>query len=223
ANVRGGRGRGACGRGAPGGRWRGARLSVIRSDQARVDVADFAVFGLDARENKSVEQDGEALAARNGSDRIRGLPRLAEDLRVLGMSRAVDVPQFVRPSGGRQEKRACEQDEKTCARHSPPPRPGDTPSLENHFEVENEGLKPFEGTGIPKKTPVRKTGWLAGGKKRTARRGWARGEAGAGVAVKLGEEVGGLGGEHGGGRVRTADRAARKMQCEDRKKKKSSR
>ena len=137
-------------------------MSVIRSDQARVDVADFAVFGLDARENKSVEQDGEALAARNGSDRIRGLPRLAEDLRVLGMSRAVDVPQFVRPSGGHQQKRACEQDEKTCARHSPPPRPGDTPSLENHFEAENEGLKPFEGTGIPKKTPVRKAGWVAG-------------------------------------------------------------
>jgi len=27
----------------------------------------------------------------------------------------------------------------------------DKPSLEDHFEGENEGLKPFEGTGIPKK------------------------------------------------------------------------
>jgi len=34
---------------------------------------------------------------------------------------------------------------------SPPPRPGDTPSLEDHFEGESEGLKPFVGTGIPKK------------------------------------------------------------------------
>src|SRR5205807_4681208 len=60
---------------SPAGRWRGARLSVIRSDQARVDVADFAFFGLDARENKSVELDGEALAAGNGSDRVRSEER----------------------------------------------------------------------------------------------------------------------------------------------------
>jgi hypothetical protein len=84
---------------------------VIRGDQARIDVADFAVFRLDARKNKTVEQDGEALAARNGGDRVRSLPRLAENLRALGMRSAVNVSQVVRPSGRRQEKRACEQNE----------------------------------------------------------------------------------------------------------------
>jgi len=42
---------------------------------------------------------------------------------------------------------------------SPPPRPGDTPSLEDHFEGEIEGLKPFAGTGIPKKHLYEETGW----------------------------------------------------------------
>jgi hypothetical protein len=84
---------------------------VIRGDQARIDVADFAVLGLDARKNKTVEQDGEALAARNGGDRVRSLARLAKNLGVLGMRRAVDEAQLVRPSGRGQEKRACEQDQ----------------------------------------------------------------------------------------------------------------
>lgn len=72
---------------------------MIRGDQARVDVADFAVLGLDARENKAVEQDGEALAARNGGDRVRSLARLSENLRALRVSGAVDEAEVVRPSG----------------------------------------------------------------------------------------------------------------------------
>jgi hypothetical protein len=34
---------------------------------------------------------------------------------------------------------------------SPPPRPGNTPSLEDYFEGENGGVERVEGTGIPKK------------------------------------------------------------------------
>jgi hypothetical protein len=103
---------------------RGARLSVIHGDHARVEVADLAVFGLDARKNKAVEQDGEALAARNGGDRVRSLARFGENLRTLRVSRAVNEPQVVGPSGRGQKKRACEQDEKTCARHRPLHGPG---------------------------------------------------------------------------------------------------
>lgn len=84
---------------------------MIRSDQAGVDVADFAVLRLDARKNKAVEQNGEALAACYGGGGVRSLPRLGENLRVFGMGYAVDVAQVVRPSGRGQEKRACEQDE----------------------------------------------------------------------------------------------------------------
>jgi hypothetical protein len=112
-----------CGR-PRGDRLCGAALPVIHGDHARVEVADFAVFGLDARKNKSVEQDGEALAARNGGDRVRSLARLGENLRALGVSRAVNVTQVVRPSGRGQKTRACEQDEKTCARHRPLLGPG---------------------------------------------------------------------------------------------------
>jgi hypothetical protein len=84
---------------------------VIHSDHAGVEVADFAVLGLDARKDKAVEQDGEALAAGNGSDRVRSLPRLGENLRALGMSGAVNEAEVVRPSGRSQKKRACEQNQ----------------------------------------------------------------------------------------------------------------
>jgi hypothetical protein len=84
---------------------------MVHGDHAGVEVADFAVLSLDARKDKAVEQDGEALAARNGSDRVRSLPRLGEDLRALGMRGAVDEAEVVRPSGRSQEKRACEQNQ----------------------------------------------------------------------------------------------------------------
>jgi hypothetical protein len=90
---------------------REAGLSVIHGDHARVEVAYFAVLRLDARKDKTVEQDGEALAAGNGSDRVRGLSRLGENLRALGMSGAVNEAEVVRPSGRGQEKRACEQNQ----------------------------------------------------------------------------------------------------------------
>src|SRR5690348_17672956 len=46
---------------------------------------------------------------------------------------------------------------------SPPPRLGDTPSLEHHFEGESAGLKPFGGTGIPKKHLYERRGQIGGG------------------------------------------------------------
>lgn len=72
---------------------------MIHGNQARVNVAYFAVLRLDARKNETVEQDGEAFAARNGGDRVRSLPRLGENLRALRMSGAVDEAEVVRPSG----------------------------------------------------------------------------------------------------------------------------
>jgi hypothetical protein len=74
-------------------------LPAIQGDHGRVNVADFAVLGLDARKNETVEQDGEALAARNGGDRIWSLPRLGENLGALGMGCAVDEAEVIRPSG----------------------------------------------------------------------------------------------------------------------------
>ena len=128
-----------CRRCAASGGLRGAGLPVIHGDHARVDVADFAVFRLDARKNKAVEKDGEALAACNGSDSVRRLPRLGENLRALGMRRAVDVPQFVGPSGRNHEKRDCEQNEKTCASHRPLLGPGTRRALKIILRGKTEG------------------------------------------------------------------------------------
>ena len=72
---------------------------MIGGDQVRVDVADLAVLGLHAREDKAVDQNGEALAAANGAEGVRSLPRLAENLRALRMARAIDGPQVVCQSG----------------------------------------------------------------------------------------------------------------------------
>ena len=68
---------------------------MIGRDQVRVNVADLAVSGLHAREDKAVDQDGEALTARHGAEGVRSLARLAENLRAFRVARAVDVPQVV--------------------------------------------------------------------------------------------------------------------------------
>ena len=98
--------------------------AMIHTNQIRVNIADLAVLGLDAGEDKAVDQDGEALSARYGAEGVWSLPRLTEDLRALRMARAVDVPQVVCPSGGGQEKTACQQNRQPYASHYPLLGPG---------------------------------------------------------------------------------------------------
>jgi hypothetical protein len=73
--------------------------ATVDGDQAGVDVADLAVFGLDAGEIESVDQDGEAFAAGYGSDGVGCAARLPENLCGIRMIGAVDVAYFVSPNG----------------------------------------------------------------------------------------------------------------------------
>jgi hypothetical protein len=72
---------------------------AIDGDQAGIDEADLAVLRLNARKEKAVDQDGEALSAGHGCDDFVGLPGLAEDLSVFGMVGAIDVAHVISPSG----------------------------------------------------------------------------------------------------------------------------
>jgi len=73
--------------------------ATIDGDQAGIDVADLAVFGLNAGEVEAIDQDGKALAARQGCDDLGCTPGFSEDLSGICMIIAVYVAHFVSPSG----------------------------------------------------------------------------------------------------------------------------
>jgi hypothetical protein len=72
---------------------------MINCDQVRENETDFAVLGLNAREDKAVDQDSEALPTGNGTHNVLRLAGLSEDFGVVGVAGAVDVTQVVSPSG----------------------------------------------------------------------------------------------------------------------------
>jgi hypothetical protein len=72
---------------------------MIDGDQIREDETDFAVSGFNAREHKTVDQDGEALSTGNRAYNVLRLPGLTEDLGVVRVAGTVDVAQIVSPSG----------------------------------------------------------------------------------------------------------------------------
>jgi hypothetical protein len=72
---------------------------MINCDQVRENETDFAVLGLNAREDKAVDQDGEALSTGDGTDNVLRLAGLSEDFGVVGVAGAVDETQVVSPSG----------------------------------------------------------------------------------------------------------------------------
>jgi hypothetical protein len=73
--------------------------AAIDRDQVREDVADVAVFGLNAGKNKAVDQDGEALPAGYRCDYIGRPSGLGENLGRIGMIGAINVADVVSPSG----------------------------------------------------------------------------------------------------------------------------
>jgi hypothetical protein len=72
---------------------------MIRGDQVGINVADFPIFSLNPGEDESVEQDREALAARQSRHGLGRSPGLCKDLCVFRMIRAINVRYPVSPSG----------------------------------------------------------------------------------------------------------------------------
>jgi hypothetical protein len=72
---------------------------MLSRDQVRENETDFAVFGLNAREDKTIDQNREALSTGDGAHNVLRLPGLSENFGVVGMVGAVDVTQVVSPSG----------------------------------------------------------------------------------------------------------------------------
>jgi hypothetical protein len=68
---------------------------MIDRDQVRENEADLAVSSLNARKDKTVDQDGEALSTGNGADNILRLPGLSKNLGVVRVAGTVDVTQVV--------------------------------------------------------------------------------------------------------------------------------
>jgi hypothetical protein len=72
---------------------------MVDGDQIRKDETDFAVSGFHAREDKTVDQDGEALSASDGTDNVLRLAGLSENFGVVRMAGTVDEAHVVSPSG----------------------------------------------------------------------------------------------------------------------------
>jgi hypothetical protein len=72
---------------------------MIDGDQVGIDETDFAVASLNAGKDESIDQDGEALAARDGGYDLGSLPGLRKNLRFFGMRSAIDVADVVGHSG----------------------------------------------------------------------------------------------------------------------------
>lgn len=71
---------------------------MIDGDHAGVHEADLSFPGGYARKDKTIDKDGESLAARDRADHVRRLPSLAKNLSDIRMGGAIDVPHVVRPS-----------------------------------------------------------------------------------------------------------------------------
>ena len=75
------------------------RGETVERDDVRIDVAYRSIARLNLREDKPVDQDGEALAAGHGGHNVGRLPRFAENLSAFGMGGTVNVAHVVSPSG----------------------------------------------------------------------------------------------------------------------------
>jgi hypothetical protein len=69
---------------------------AIDRQQARVDVSDFAVGGLNLGKNKTEQDDFEFFTAGQRSNDVLALARLGEDLLFFGMNVAVHISQVIR-------------------------------------------------------------------------------------------------------------------------------
>jgi hypothetical protein len=72
---------------------------MIDGNQVGIDETDLAVASLNAGKDKAIDQDREALAARDGRHDLGSLPRLGENLCFFGMRSAIDVADVVGQSG----------------------------------------------------------------------------------------------------------------------------
>jgi hypothetical protein len=72
---------------------------MVDGDQVGIDEADLAIASLNAGKDKAIDQNREALAARDGGHDLGSLPGLREDLCVFGMRDAIDVADVVGQSG----------------------------------------------------------------------------------------------------------------------------
>jgi len=67
---------------------------TIHGNHAEIDESYLAIAGLNSREDKTVNQDGKALAARQRSHNVRRPPGLGENLCaicVLGAINEADI------------------------------------------------------------------------------------------------------------------------------------
>jgi hypothetical protein len=92
---------------------------TIERDNVRVDVAYRSVAGLNLRENKAVNQNGEAFAAGHGGHYVGRLPGFAEYLSAFGMGGAINEADVVGPCGRGRQKRKPQENKDTYAEHRP--------------------------------------------------------------------------------------------------------
>jgi hypothetical protein len=92
---------------------------MIRGDHVGKNVADLAILGLNAGKDKPVQQNREALAARQDGHDFVSLPSLREDLGLLRMFAAINEADLVR-HGGRSRQKASRKQQKVSFSHHRP-------------------------------------------------------------------------------------------------------
>jgi hypothetical protein len=96
----------------------------IDRDDVGIDVTYRAVAGLNPGEDKAIDEDGEALAARNGRQNIGSFPGLSEDLSGFWMVGAINVADVVGPSSRSSKETPAQQKKQSVKEHCPLLGPG---------------------------------------------------------------------------------------------------
>jgi hypothetical protein len=96
-----------------------SHCTTVDGDQTGIDVTDLTVFGLNAGEVETINNDREALATRQSGDYIGSLSGLSKDLCVFGMIGAVYVSHLVSPGGGSCQKTCTQQNKESITPHRP--------------------------------------------------------------------------------------------------------
>jgi hypothetical protein len=79
---------------------------------------------LNPGKNEPIEQNREALSARQVSDNLVRLPGLCEDWCLLGMLAAIYVPHAVSPGGGSRKQQSTRHNKQSISQHRPLPGSG---------------------------------------------------------------------------------------------------
>src|SRR5205807_7983228 len=83
----------------------------------RIHESYLAIAGLNSREDKTVNQNSEALAARQRGHNVRRPPGLGENLCAIGILGAINEADIVRESGRGRKKTYPQENKESIAKH----------------------------------------------------------------------------------------------------------